>query len=611
MREKNNERRPFGLPRAGARIRTVKAAAAALLMSMAASTAQVVHAADCQMQPMTIPVKIIESRPVATLTLNGTEVKMLVDSGAFYSFLTPSTADELKLKQRMLPFGTHISGYTGGVEARLTTVAKVGLSGVELNRIDFVVGGSELGNGIRGILGRNILAVADTEYDLAHGVVRLVLPKGDCRKASMAYWAGDAPVIEVDMDTVAGERDTGIRVPVRINGVKVSALMDTGAPASTLALGSARRAGITADQMKPFGRAAGLGDDHSARWLADIDSFQLGGEKITHQRLLVDDVDSNSHGMLLGLDYFLSHRVYVSYLQGKVYATWNGGAPFVALPGAAPSSFDQRYASAPRPVDENDADALARRASIALDAGRKEEALKDLNRAVELKPEDAHHRVLRAKVRMAMNQRDGAVADADEALRLDPAMVDALMLRATLRVSDNRPATLADVAALDRALPPSGNFRLVMGSIYAHYGMAPEALAQWAQWETAHPDDLTLAPMLNERCWLRARLGLELPLALQDCKRAIGKDGQSAIYRDSLGWVQLRMGDAQRAREAFDEALQLDARLTGARYGRGLALRKLGDAAAAQRDLDAARAAAPGIAGKLRKQGLPVPEGMD
>lgn len=113
----------------------------------------------------------------------------------------------------------------------------------------------------------------------------------------------------------------------------------------------------------------------------------------------------------------------MSYLQGKVYATWNGGAPFVARPGAAPSNFDQRYASAPRPVDENDADALARRASIALDAGRKEEALKDLKRAVELKPVDAHHRVLCAKVRMAMNQRDGAVADADEALRLDPAMV--------------------------------------------------------------------------------------------------------------------------------------------------------------------------------------------
>ena len=32
--------------------------------------------------------------------------------------------------------------------------------------------------------------------------------------------------------------------------------------------------------------------------------------------------------MLLGIDYFLSHRLYVSRSQRRIYATWNGGRVF-------------------------------------------------------------------------------------------------------------------------------------------------------------------------------------------------------------------------------------------------------------------------------------------
>ena len=619
MREKKNPLRA-GEPRDGAlktRIQALAIAALTLTSVGAAWAAEPATAtaaagvADCQMQPLNIPVKIIDSRPVATLTLNGVEVRMLVDSGAFYSFLTPSTADELKLPRRMLPFGHHISGYTGGVEAQLTTVTKVGLSGVGLNRVDFVVGGSELGSGIRGILGRNILAVADTEYDLAHGVIRLVRPKGDCRQANLAYWAGEAPVIEAAMDSSASDRDTAVLVPARINGVKVSALMDTGAPTTTLTLGSARRAGIAADHMKPFGHAAGLGDERSDRWLADIDSFQLGGEKITDQRLIVDDVDSNSHGMLLGLDYFLSHRVYVSYLQRKVYATWNGGAPFVALPGAAPSRFDPRYATAPATIAEEDADALARRGAASMSTGKHEEALRDLNRAIALKPENTDYLLMRAVTHAALNHREDALADADQALRQKPDFSEARMFRSALRVEQDRGATLADVSELDRSLAPSAPFRAVLGAIYAHYDMTPDALRQWDLWIASHPDDLALAATLNNRCWLRMRKNLELPLALQDCKRSIDKDGKNSNSRDSMGWLQLRLGDTAQARQAFDAALALNPTAAASLYGRGVTWMRLGDGSAAQRDLDAARKIEPRIAARLRQDGLPLPEDLN
>ena len=99
-------------------------------------TAVSAAAADCRMQPMTIPVHIVNYRPIATLTLNGTEVRMLLDSGASDSFVFPSTAEALQLTLRPMPYGRTIVGYTGNIKARMTRVAKVGLGSAELKDVE-------------------------------------------------------------------------------------------------------------------------------------------------------------------------------------------------------------------------------------------------------------------------------------------------------------------------------------------------------------------------------------------------------------------------------------------------------------------------------------------
>ena len=73
--------------------------------------------AGCDLKQMEIPVRIVDQRPIATLTLNGTEVPMLVDSGAFFSVLNASTATQLNLPLHRLPQGFKIYGYTGRIEA--------------------------------------------------------------------------------------------------------------------------------------------------------------------------------------------------------------------------------------------------------------------------------------------------------------------------------------------------------------------------------------------------------------------------------------------------------------------------------------------------------------
>lgn len=566
--------------------------------------------AACQLQQMTIPVRMVDRRPIATLTLNGTTAQMLVDSGAFFSMLSASTASQLELRTRPLPSDVRIEGYTGRIAARLTRVDKVGLLNNELKNVEFLVGGNELGAGIMGILGRNILSFADTEYDLAHGEVRLSFPTADCKQSSLAYWAGEAPVIETPLATAHQAGDTAIVIDVKVNGVQTTAMMDTGAPTTSVTLKAARRAGIEERELTEAGRTGGAGAGRARSWVGPVQLLEIAGQKLRNNRLQIDDTDNSSAEMLLGLDYFLSHRIYVSRLQGQVYATWNGSPVFDPDPGTA-GQYNSRYAALPQAVSKDDADALARRGEAAIAAGDHARALDDLNRACELAPGVAANFFARARLLLTLREPGRALTDLDEALRLDPALSEARMRRASLRATQgDRPGAQADLATLDRQVAESSNLRSAMADLHAEFGQVPDALRQYDLWIKTHPDDESAAGMYNARCWLRARLQVDLPLALQDCREAVKRDGDDAAHHDSLGWTYLRLGDPAKAKTTFDRALQLQAAHAYSLYGRAVALLRLNDAVGAGRDLAQARKLDTRIDDMLRGQGFEVADGL-
>jgi len=561
--------------------------------------------AGCDLSSFDIPVRIVESRPVAMLNLNGTDVPMLLDSGAFFSMLPESTVTQLNLKRRSLPDHIRIEGYAGRIDAGMTRVEKVKFGGIELKNVEFIVGGNEINAGIKGVMGRNFLSIGDTEFDLAHGVVRLVFPKGDCAKADMAYWAGGAPVIEAPLD-VSFRDDVGkVRVAVRLNGHKVRALLDTGAPSSAVNLLAARRAGVEMGDLKPIGTTGGAGEGRVRAWIGTIASFELGGETIANNRLEVDDTEQIDEPMLIGLDYFLSHRIYVSRLQRKFYATYNGGPVFAQTWEGADANA--RHAAALEAVADNDADGLARRGAAAAARRDYKRALADLDRACELAPQTPAHFVARAHVLAAMHERARALKDLDEALRLNPALHEARWDRAELRASlDDGDGAQQDLKALDAALPPSAHLRSKMAWVYAQLDLAPQALQQWALWLPSHRNDAATANVLNERCWMRARLGIELPEALEDCRQAVRMDRDNPAFQGSLGWLYWRMNDMPKALKAFNDALALRQDLPWSLYGRGLCQRRLGNAQAGDRDLEAARRQWPRVDEIVRRAGFPV-----
>ena len=556
-------------------------------------------AEKCSLQALEIPIAMKGGRAVATIGINGMQIPLTVDSGAFFSMLTPAVAQQLKLKVGPLPWGLRVGGLTGEADAGLTNVKEMELVGGKLPEVDFIVGGNEPGAGTMGLLGRNILAITDIEYDLAHGAIRLMFPKGDCGDMGMAYWAGDKPVSELRLL----RDDSRSKLPptqavVELNGKKLRALFDSGAT-SLISLSAAKSLGLTEATMKPAGRAYGLGLGSAKSWIAQFDSFVVGGEKTTDLRALVVDFDNMKEDMLLGIDFFLSHRIYISKSQRKMYFTYNGGRVFALSEVAAAA---EEAASAPELAD---ADAYARRGAGAASRRDYRAALADLDRALEMEPGNAAVLVQRGEVHEALRQGPEAIADYEAALKLVPTQPDALLRRAWFRESQrNRDGALLDIEALDRLLPSQAHQRLQLARLYERMGLQDRAIPQLDQWIAARDQDIEMAGALNSRCWARMLLNTGLDQALKDCDKAIDFEPDNASFRDSRAWVRLRQGELKKALSDFDRALKAKDDLAWARYGRGLVRSRLGKPEDGEADLEAARKVLPTIDERVKRWGL-------
>src|SRR5262249_18166067 len=75
------------------------------------------------------------------------------------------------------------------------------------------------------------------------------------------------------------------------------------------------------------------------------DSFKIGDEEIQHTKLRFGDLTLPDTDMLIGADFFLSHRVFVATSQRKLYFTYNGGPVFNLATG--PSGRPGRPAPEP------------------------------------------------------------------------------------------------------------------------------------------------------------------------------------------------------------------------------------------------------------------------
>ena len=606
-------------------------------------------------------------KPVTDARINGNDVQFMVDSGAFFSMLSPSAAAEFKLPLREAPFGLVVAGLGGAMEKAQVTSATLTLAGITFPRkFDFLVGGNEVGGGARGLLGQNILRVADVEYDLANGVVRLMKLEGKCQHTRPTYWAKeDAPysVMDIDWATAQQPHTTGTAM---INGSKITVMFDTGSWSSFVSLHAAERAGVKPDSpgVTRAGTSYGVGQGYVQTWIAPFQSFRIGDEEIRNTHLRIGDVHLQIADMVIGADFFLSHRIYVASSERKLYFTYNGGPVFdlttrpeastpntTAQNSQAPADTDTPAAGTVKPPAGNEgtgadpsaenpgdtglpagppaggsvaADAAAaahdtkipegqpttaeefyRRGAAYLSRRDYPHALADLQRACEIDPREPKYFFERASLYWFTRQPELLKADLDTTLKLKPDDVNALFWRAQLELANhNKTGAIADLDAADHAAAPQANIRLPLGREYQNADELPQAIKQYDLWIGAHGEDINLAGAYTSRCWARALLGQELDQGLADCNKALRRQSDFASALASRGLVYLRLGKFDRAISDYSAALKQQPKNAWALYGRGLAESQQKKTAAADTDINAATTLAPHIREAFTKRGI-------
>jgi tetratricopeptide (TPR) repeat protein len=569
-----------------------------------------------------LPITMNSLRPTIPVKINNRDAKFVLDSGAFYSIMSSATAAEYNLKLTPAPFGFRIIGIGGSAEAKIATVKEFTIVGITIRNVEFLVGGSEVA-AYEGLLGQNLLEKFDVEYDLATGAIRLFRTEG-CEHALLAYWlkpGQDYSSMHIEAIDPANPHTIGVAY---VNGQSIRVAFDTGAFTSLLSTKAAARAGIKPDSEGVIEAedSGGLGRGRVKTYIARFASFKIGdSEEIQNARLRIADMDLGFADMLLGADFFVSHRIFVANREHKLFLSYNGGPVFNLSKGSGAATAaanatepsdahdDGLQPSTDAPASAKDAALIARRGSAL--AARRDfaAALADLSKAIELSPNEPEYYFERANAYWANGQADLALADFDHVILLKNDFLPVYLPRAELHLREkDKAAAMTDLNSLDRLAPPQADLRFSLAELYRREEQFLPAIAQYDLWIKNHPDDSRMVSALGGRCLARALQNQDLDGGLRDCNAAIRladkKNPANAHLYSNRGMILLRQADYRRALADFEADLKIEPKSARALYGRGVAMARMNKRVEGDEDIAAAETLAPQVGERYRRYGI-------
>ncbi len=326
-----------------------------VLIAMTALSPLAAHAAEapasgCRLAKVgELPLKFENNRPLVTLSINGKPADFLIDTGAEISVMYKDavTANNLSLVRST---DIEMAGVGGIQAAGLTTIASLKMARFEMNNVQMVVLERGKSSERAGLLGRELLGQIDLEMDFAANTIRLFKSE-NCGGQSLAYWTQTPEIADMRHDS----RTDPFKIDVLVNGHRVDAILDSGAQTSVITQGVAELAGVRPIDYAPgTDTSFGTGPKAVHTRVAVFDTVTIGDEQIKHAKLRVGNffaadtgVPIGSHiprsidglpEMLLGADFFRSHRVMLVTSQKRVYFTYSGGPVFQVVGDAVKPS---------------------------------------------------------------------------------------------------------------------------------------------------------------------------------------------------------------------------------------------------------------------------------
>jgi Aspartyl protease len=165
-----------------------------------------------------------------------------------------------------------------------------------------------------------------------------------CDSANFAYWlAPDQQYSSMRIGMIdAGNPYT--RGEAYINGHKIRVVFDSGMPRSLLTREAAARAGVKLNSkgVADVGFTQRIGWTPVKTYVGRFKSFKIGdNEQTSDIDIPIGDFKLGSADMLIGADFFMTHRIIVGNKEERLLWSYSGGPMFDApLEKAAPSSAD-------------------------------------------------------------------------------------------------------------------------------------------------------------------------------------------------------------------------------------------------------------------------------
>jgi predicted aspartyl protease len=287
---------------------------------------RVAPAACSVRQLAVVPLEIVGTVVLTPVVVNGVAGTFILDTGAAQTVVTPDAVRHFDLALDEWT-ATTMRG-VGGIERRRNADPRsVELGGVALHRRSLardatlrvvtlprsMVGGRQ----VDGLLGRDFLSLFDLDLDFSRRTLALY----DVHGCSGQFLPWTETYLSVPVENPI---ESALVVPVALDGVPLRALLDSGASRTLVAAPGMARLGLGVERLQgdPSQIVSGMGPHSVMMWRHRFQELRIGDETFPGPVFLVAAIQLLPiSDMLLGADWLMRHRVWISYATNQLFAT--------------------------------------------------------------------------------------------------------------------------------------------------------------------------------------------------------------------------------------------------------------------------------------------------
>ena len=274
---------------------------------------------SCGVRPRAqIPLESVGNVPVMAVRVRGQEARFILDTGADSIVITEVARQRLGVEAdvKRIMGGRGVGGETRSFAGKLTGMQLAGLA-IPDHLVRVLPTSSGVGSHIPvdGLFGTSVLSAFEIDLDLPRH--RVTLYAGHiCPSTVAPAWTAEATVIEASRS-----RNGRFVIPVWLDGLELTALLDTGAGASVIAADVAAGLGATPAALEGARRAeiVGTGPGTSTAHVWRFRDIRVGAELLAGPRLLVAERPEPGVDMILGTDFLGARHLWLSWARKLVF----------------------------------------------------------------------------------------------------------------------------------------------------------------------------------------------------------------------------------------------------------------------------------------------------